>query len=216
VALVATAAVVVQLAWHRLHEPVVVRGQIVSLVGAVGLGINLVNAWMLGHGHGHNLNTRAALLHVLTDAVGSFVAIASGLLAWRFGLNRADPLLSFVMAALILFGAWNVLRRATAILMEGVPLGLDLAELARTIRATPGVADLHDLHAWTISEGFDAITVHVVLDGSCHGTDVAREVGARIRAIHRVAHVTVQPEAPVRVELRPVRSLLQRPGGNPS
>jgi cobalt-zinc-cadmium efflux system protein len=86
-----------------------------------------------------------------------------------------------------------------------------MADLERTIRETPGVSDLHDLHAWRISDGFDAVTVHVVLDGARHGTDVAREVARRVREGHGIAHVTVQPEAPaVAATLQ-----LQRPARRP-
>jgi cobalt-zinc-cadmium efflux system protein len=178
-------------------------------VSVLGLVVNLASAWILSRGGGHNLNTRAALAHVVFDGIGSVIAITAGLLSWRLHLLRVDPVLSIAMAVLILFGAWSILRSTVTVLMEGTPSGLDLAELEETIRSTPGVADLHDLHAWTISEGFDAITVHVVLDGSRHGTEVARDVGRRIHETHRVAHVTVQPEAPKPAEtLRPAASLV--------
>ena len=118
---------------------------------------------------------------------------------------------------MILFGAYRLVSQTVSVLMESVPSGVDLSDLEATIRATPGVAELHDLHAWTISDGFDAVTVHVVLDGAAHGTDVAREVGDRVRVAHRVAHVTVQPEAPQRgAELHPAQRLVRkgRPHGS--
>jgi cobalt-zinc-cadmium efflux system protein len=211
VALVLMAAWVMHEAWGRWRAPAEVRGNVVTLVGVLGLAVNLGTAWVLARGKEHNLNVHAALTHVLTDALGSISAIAAGVLAWKFGWMRADPALSFFTSVLVLYGAWSILKRAGVILMEGTPAGLDLAELEATIRATPGVADFHDLHAWTISDGFDVITVHVVLDGTMHGTDVARHVGERIHALHRVAHVTVQPEAPPHIELRPPRSLVRRP-----
>jgi cobalt-zinc-cadmium efflux system protein len=80
--------------------------------------------------------------------------------------------------------------------METAPLGIDLRELEQTIRDTSGVSDLHDLHAWMISDGFAVVTVHVVLDGASHGTDIARLVGERVRSKYGISHVTVQPEAP--------------------
>jgi len=95
-----------------------------------------------------------------------------------------------------LWGAFRLVAQTVSVLMESVPAGVELAELERTILATPGVKEVHDLHAWTISDGFDAVTVHVVLDGTAHGTDVAADVGERIRREHHVSHVTVQPEAP--------------------
>ena len=196
VVLTGTALWVLSEAWDRFRHPVPMRAEMVVIVGTLGLVVNLVSAWVLSRGMGHNLNTRAALVHVSIDALGSVVAISAGVMAWQFHWYRVDPVLSVAMAGLILYGAWSVLKGAVTVLMEGTPTGLDLVKLEETIRSTPGVADLHDLHAWTISEGFDVITVHVVLDGSSHGTDVADTVGDRIHAIHRVAHVTVQPEAP--------------------
>ncbi len=209
VALTGTALVVLSEAWQRFRSPVAMRAELVVIVACIGLAVNLVSAWILSRGTSHNLNTRAALAHVAFDAVGSVVAITAGLVSWKFHWYRLDPILSVAMAALILFGAWSILKGTVTVLMEGTPSGLDLAELQATIRATPGVAELHDLHAWTISDGFDSITVHVVLDGTRHGTEVARDVGRRIHAIHRVAHVTVQPEAPAAPsDLRPPSSLV--------
>jgi cobalt-zinc-cadmium efflux system protein len=113
-----------------------------------------------------------------------------------FGWTRADAVAGFVISGLILWGAFRLMAQTVGVLMESVPAGVELADLERTILATPGVKEVHDLHAWTISDGFDAVTVHVVLDGSAHGTDVAADVGERIRREHHVSHVTVQPEAP--------------------
>jgi cobalt-zinc-cadmium efflux system protein len=88
--------------------------------------------------------------------------------------------------------------------MEGTPAGLHPPDLERTIRGTAGVGDLHDLHAWRISDGFDVVTVHVVLDGTRHGTEVAQDVCARVRDTHGIEHVTVQPEPPpARVSFQP-------------
>ncbi len=195
VLLTGTALWVLSEAWDRVRHPVAMRAGLVLVVATLGLVVNLASALILSRGTGHNLNTRAALAHVGFDAVGSIAAMAAGFVAWRWHWYRVDPALSVAMAGLILFGAWAILKRAVTVLMEGTPSGLDLAELESTIRGTPGVADMHDLHAWTISEGFDVITVHVVLDGEKPGSDVARGVGDRIRSIHQVAHVTVQPEA---------------------
>jgi cobalt-zinc-cadmium efflux system protein len=165
-------------------------------VAAAGLIVNFLAAWILSRGEGHNTNTRAALAHVMADALGSVSAIVAALLVLTFGWTRADAVASVLISGLILWGAFRLVTETLRVLMESTPPGVSLADLERTIRSTPGVADIHDLHAWTISDGFDAVTVHVVLDGSAHGTDVAREVGERIRVVHSVTHVTVQPEAP--------------------
>src|SRR4029079_12278037 len=151
------------------------------------------------------------LAHVLSDAAGSVAAIAAAACVLFLGWRRADPLISAALAVLILWSAWRLITRTADVLMGGAPVGLMVADLERTIRETPGVAELHDLHAWTISDGFDVVTVHVVLDGTLHGTDVAREVAGRVREIHRIEHVTVQPEPPaVQVPLQIGRPRSQR------
>jgi cobalt-zinc-cadmium efflux system protein len=119
--------------------------------------------------------------------------------------------ISLVLAVMIFWSAWKLVARTVDVLMESTPRGLVPAALEATIRQTPGVADLHDLHAWTISEGFDVVTVHVTLDGTRHGTDVSREVSERIRAEHGITHATVQAESPPSAEFyQPVSALTRR------
>jgi cobalt-zinc-cadmium efflux system protein len=207
-----TAVWVIVEAVERWRTPTAIDAPFMLAVAVAGLLANLTAAWVLsGRGAAHNANTRAALAHVLADAAGSAAAILAGVLVLWFGWTRADPAISVILALLILWSAWKLVAQTVGVLMEGAPAGVPLEELERTIRETPGVADLHDLHAWTISEGFDILTVHVVLDGAHHGTDVAREVGHRVRERHRIAHVTVQPEPPaVRPSLHPVAVLRRR------
>jgi cobalt-zinc-cadmium efflux system protein len=173
-----------------------IRGGWMLAVAAAGLVVNAVAAWILSRGHAHNENTRAALAHVLSDAAGSLAAMLAAVLVLGWGWRRADPLISMVLALMILAGAWRLVVRTLDVLMEGTPAGVVPAALEATILQTPGVAGLHDLHAWSISEGFDVVTVHVVLDGMRHGTDVARDVCDRVREAHAIRHVTVQPEPP--------------------
>jgi len=197
VALGITAVWVITEAIERWRTPTRVDAWTVLAVAAMGLAVNLVAAWLLSRGKsGHNANTRAALAHVASDALGSVSAMAAAVIVLVFGWNRADVVAGFVISGLILWGAFRLVAQTVSVLMESVPAGVELADLERTILSAPGVKEVHDLHAWTISDGFDAVTVHVVLDGTAHGTDVAADVGERIRREHHVSHVTVQPEAP--------------------
>jgi cobalt-zinc-cadmium efflux system protein len=206
-----TAVWVIAEAIVRFKEPASIDAVPMLIVAVIGLAFNLFAGFILSTGHVHNANTRAAVAHVLSDALGSVSAIAAAVLVLAFGWQRADSVASLIISVLILLGAFRLVSETVRVLMESVPSGVVLEELERTIRGTPGVADLHDLHAWTISDGFDAVTVHVVLDGSAHGTEVAREVGERIHKDHRVTHVTVQPEAPpLSPDLHPVENLLRR------
>jgi cobalt-zinc-cadmium efflux system protein len=194
-ALGAVAVLIVAESIERWHEPPAIDGRMMLTVAFLGLLANVAAGIGLARGH-HNANTNAALAHVVSDALGSVAALVAGALVVWLGWSRADVVASLLVALLVLWSALRLVRQTTSVLLESVPPGLDMAALEQTIRGTGGVADLHDLHAWTISDGFDAVTVHVVLDGHHHGTDVAREVASRVRAGHGITHVTVQPEPP--------------------
>lgn len=180
----------------RWLDPVELRHEGLIATAVAGLSINAVVAWILSRASRGSINVRAALAHVMVDLLGSLNAIAAGVLVVYFGIERADSALSVVIALLVLHGAFRILKETTTVLLESAPHELDTSALARTIRETPGVASFHDLHAWRISEGFDAVTVHVVLAPPHHGVEVAREVGQRIQREHGISHATVQPEAP--------------------
>ncbi len=182
-------------AFERWQTPHAVQGWGMLGIAVAGLVANLLSAWVLSRGeHGHNLNTRAALFHVLSDAAGSVGAIVAAALVIGFGWMRADAAVSVLLAGLVLWGAWRLVASASGVLMEGAPAGLDIDRLEETIRATPGVAGVHDLHAWEISDGFPVVTVHVVVDEAEGACTVAEDVAARLLAEHGVRHATVQPE----------------------
>ncbi len=198
---------------QRWSAPVPIHGPAMLGVAIGGLVVNLLAAYVLGGGHEHahphahdhshphahaprpNANVRAALLHVLSDAAGSAAAIVAAVCVLLWDLREADVLASLAIAGLVLFGSFRLVRETLPVLLEATPPGLDPAAMERTILATPGVCALHDLHVWAITEGFPVVTVHVVLDGARHGTDVARDVSARLRIEHGIDHATVQPEA---------------------
>jgi cobalt-zinc-cadmium efflux system protein len=205
-----TSVWVVVEAVDRWRTPPDVNARWMLAVAGGGLAVNLVAAWVLSSGHGHNENTRSALAHVLSDAAGSVAAIVAAVIVLGWGWQRADPLISIVLAVMIFWSAWKLVVRTAGVLMEGTPAGLHPPDLERTIRGTPGVGDLHDLHAWRISEGFDVVTVHVILDGTRHGPEVAQEVCARVRTEHGIEHVTVQPEPPpARVSFQPLSRIVR-------
>jgi cobalt-zinc-cadmium efflux system protein len=180
---------------ERWREPPEIAAKWMIGVAACGLAVNLVAAWVLSRGHHHNENTRAALAHVLSDVAGSVAAMVAAFVILTWGWQRADPIISLLLALMIFWSAWKLVARTADVLMEGAPAGL-AAEVERTIRETPGVASVHDLHVWRISEGFDVVTAHVVLDGTRHGTDVSQDACDRIHVRHEIKHVTVQAEPP--------------------
>jgi cobalt-zinc-cadmium efflux system protein len=193
----ASAIGVVVEAVRRFRDPPVVAGGLMLVVAAVGLAVNLAAAWILSRGRTKSSNVRAALAHVVADAAGSVAAMIAGVLVRVFDWRLADPLVSIVISALILWSAWRLVRSSMLTLMETAPAGLDAQAIEDTIRATEGVASVHDLHLWTIADGFPIVTAHVVLQASAHGVDVSRRVGDRLRREHHIEHATIQPEATI-------------------
>lgn len=193
----------------RSPEPILGGGMLV--VAVAGLAVNLLSAFVLLRGReGHNANTRAALAHVLSDAAGSVAAILAAVCVLTLGWTRADAVASGLLSLLILGSAWRLVDDTLAVLMEGVPTGLDARAIEGTIRGVAGVASLHDLHVWQVAEGFPVLTVHVVLAEGEHGAEVCRRVALALRREHGVEHVTVQPEARGDEGFVPVERLRRR------
>lgn len=201
-----TSIAIVKEAGERWFTPREIHGSSMLATAIVGLLVNILAAFILMRAQRESLNVRAAFAHVVTDAVGSVGAIIAGVCVTFFGIYRADPLLSVLIALLVAYSGWRVLRETTAILLEGTPPHLDAERIARSILQCPGVAEVHDLHVWRISDRFDALTVHVTLQRGAHGTDVCRDVCAHLKQAYGLEHVTVQPEAPPPDQLVLVRA----------
>jgi cobalt-zinc-cadmium efflux system protein len=179
-------------ALFRLFEPVVVHGTPVIAVGAAGLIVNLISAWML-HGH-HDLNVRGAYYHVITDALGSVGALLAGLLIYFTGWPKFDPLLSFFIGALVLYSAWSLIRDSINILMEAVPKHLDIANIRKAVNGLNGVESIHDLHIWSIGSQSHAFSAHIkVLPGS-DPVHVRTSVENLLRGEFHLEHTTLQVE----------------------
>ncbi len=191
---------IVMEAVSRLQTVHQIRGDWMLGTAVVGLVVNLASGAALVREAHASINVRAALAHVMADAAGSVAAIVASIAVLKFNLPQADAIASILISILILWGALRLIRESAAVLMEQTPPGLSATAIEATIRATPGVRDLHDLHVWTISDGFPVVTVHVVLDGQAHGTGVARAVSKRVAEAHGIDHVTVQPEAVLEAE----------------
>jgi cobalt-zinc-cadmium efflux system protein len=205
IALAFVGLLIVKEAVERWITPVSIQGRPMLLTAVCGLVVNLLVAFLLMRGQS-NLNVRAALAHVLTDALGSVGAILAALAVLLWGMTRADPVLSGAIALLVAFSGWRVLRETTGILLEGAPPHLDVSAIERAIVACPGVASVHDLHVWRISDHFDMLTAHVTIERGSHGTDVCRTVAECLQKNYGLSHVTIQPEPPPPDELVNVRA----------
>lgn len=193
-ALLALVAWITWEAVQRLLHPEAVRGGVVLVVAAIGAGINLLVAWVLSRDN-TSINTRAALVNVMGDLLGSIAAIASGAVIHFTGWVRIDPLLSLFVALLILRSTSGILRESYHFLMEGVPTGIDYLEVGAHLKAIDGVLDVHDLHVWDMSPGQPALIGHLEIVSLERWPAVLADVRAMLRDKHGIDHVTLQPEA---------------------
>ena len=180
----------------RLADPPEVRGNLVILMGGITLVANLAAAKVLHGGSGHNLNMRAAFLHVLSDALGSAAALVAGLLVRYKGWTIADPLLTLFITALILVFTYRLTRQTFHILMEGSPPHADPRDVMNAMKTIPGVQDVHDLHVWTLTSGMDSVSAHVVTEQPEPSDRVVHAVQDVLKARFKIDHVTVQVEDP--------------------
>ena len=156
-------------AYHRFRDVPEVQGGIVLLVGAVGLGVNLIALWILRRAAGHSLNVQGAFQHVLADLLGSIGVIVSGILTLAFGWWISDPILGVLISVLILISSWRLVARVVKVLLEGVPPHLDMHGLCNALEDVEGVKMVHDIHAWTITSGYESFTAHVLVDPGLSG-----------------------------------------------
>jgi cobalt-zinc-cadmium efflux system protein len=185
-------------AFARLENPQAVRGAAVSVVAALGLAVNLYVARLLSRG-ARNLNTRAAMLHVVGDVLGSVAALAAGLVIAVTGWTPIDPLLSLFICLLLVASSVRLLREAVHGLMEGVPPGISLEEVGAALAAVPGVASVHDLHVWMLSGERLSLSAHVVVCELAQWEDTLRALQRVAEERFRIDHVTLQPEPQHRV-----------------
>ena len=191
------AAWVIVEAWHRFRDVPDVDGGLMLSIGAVGLGVNVLAAWILRRSAEDSVNVEGAFRHVMADLLGSVGVVVSGVLVWAFGWTLADPILSVVIGVLILLSTWRLLAKVVHVLLEGAPDHVDVPLLCRELQAVEGVVEVHDMHVWTISEGYDALAAHVVVDPDYPGSGL-EPVLRRLRAVASrdfgIQHVTIQVE----------------------
>ncbi|CAK0769416.1 Zinc transporter ZitB [Gammaproteobacteria bacterium] len=208
--LLAVVVAIVVGAVERLRAPVPVQGTTVLVVAALGLAVNLITAWLLGHAE-QTLNTRAALLHVLGDLLGSVAALTAGAVIQFTGWTPIDPIASLLVCALILGSALRILTEALHVIMEGVPRHLNLEEVGLTMAAQLGVESVHDLHIWTLSSGHIALSAHLVIPNLHHWETLLEKEKKLLADRFDITHVTLQPETSRATPQRlPVQGLFGR------
>jgi len=189
-------------AWQRLQSPGLIDGATVGVVALIGLVINLAVAWILSRGE-QNLNVRAALLHVMGDALGSVAAIVAGGVIYFTGWAPIDPLLSLLIGGLILSSSVRLLKEALHGTLDGVPAHIDLDDLGRRLAGVPGVREVHDLHVWPIGAERLALSAHVRLENLA-GWPQILDALSEIAEHQGIEHVTFQPESIRSIQAEPV------------
>lgn len=193
-ALLALSVLIAREAWERLSEPPDVHGGLMLAVACGGLAINLINLMILSGGRHHNLNIRGAWLHVMADTLGSVGAIAAAAVIYLFGWRWADPVASFVIAALVLYSASGLVRETLDVLMEGVPKGISIDEITDALRALPGVLDAHDLHVWSLTSGRNVATTHLVIAEDADHQGIIDAANRALAERFAISHATIQVE----------------------
>jgi cobalt-zinc-cadmium efflux system protein len=195
-------AIVIALAYEavvRFRDPTPVSGGAAAAIAAVGLALNL---WVMRGLHSHDMNTRAARLHVFGDALGSVAALASGLVIAATGWTRIDPIASLGICVLIAFSSWRLLRESLHALMEGVPQGLSVETIGAEMAHVDGVLSVHDLHVWTLSGSRTALSAHVVVKSLAQWERMRAELQERLHQRFGIDHITLQPESTTRPLVR--------------
>ncbi len=195
VVLIAIVTWIVIEAVERIREPAEILGGLMLAVAVAGLAVNVIAFGILHGGSRENLNVRGALLHVLGDLLGSLAAIIAATVIILTGWTPIDPLLSVLVALLILRSAWALVRQSTHVLLEGTPAEIDVARLkAELVDRVPEVEDVHHVHVWTLASGKLVMTLHAHVRDGADGEHVLRTILSLCRERFGVEHVTVQIE----------------------
>jgi len=195
VLLLAIAAFILSEAWQRLWAPTDVQSLPMLLIALGGLVVNLVGAWLLRSGAEESLAVRGAFLEVVADLLGSVGVILAAAVIWLTGWTQVDALASVLIGLYILPRTWRLLKSALDVLLEATPAHIRLEELEAAIRDVRGVTSVHDLHVWTITSGFVAMSGHVLAEGR-RGSDVLHDVRVLLRDRFEIEHATLQVERP--------------------
>jgi cobalt-zinc-cadmium efflux system protein len=177
---------------RRLDDPSDVLGGWMLVVGLVGIGVNLAAGAILRRSGAESLNVDAAFRHVLADLLGSVGVVVAAAIILATGWLEADPVVSILIAVLVLASSWSILRDSTSILLEAAPKGMDTRAVGERLARAPGVVEVHDLHIWTITSGFPALSAHVLVGRGedCHGR--RRELEQLLRREFEIEHTTLQ------------------------
>jgi cobalt-zinc-cadmium efflux system protein len=193
IAMLALVAWIVFEAISRFYDPHQVDGFTVTVVASVGLLMNIVVAWVLSRDK-KSVNTRAALVHVMGDLLGSIAALIAGIVIQLTGWMPIDAILSILVSLLILKSTFSILKESYHFLMEGVPLHIDYLQVGKDLRGVPGVLAVHDLHVWEMTPSFPALIGHIEIAEMQEWPKIMSRINTMLLDQHGIDHVTLQPE----------------------
>jgi cobalt-zinc-cadmium efflux system protein len=194
VVLLGVTAYILYEAYRRFVEPTEILGWPMMLVALVGLGVNLVSMKLLASGSSESLNVKGAYFEVLSDMLGSIGVIVAALVVMGTGWRWVDPLVGAGIGLFIVPRTWRLLNEAIHILLEGTPPGIDLAVVTNSLGDIPGVQRVYDLHVWTLTSGFDAMSAHLVVADVSQGVQIIRAARVLMKERFGIEHVTLQIE----------------------
>ena len=196
ISLVVIAVLIFWQAVGRLRHPEPANGWLMAAVAAVAVVMNYtIGSWLHAGSH-HDLNVRAARLHMLGDAISAAGVVVTGVVIAATGWTVADPIISFLIGGLILVSSWGVLRESVSVLLEGTPAGVDMGAVEASVTTVAGVLGVHHLHVWTVGPGMIAASLHVLVEEQTvsGGQTIVNQISSRLKKNHRINHATVQVE----------------------
>jgi cobalt-zinc-cadmium efflux system protein len=183
-------------AYQRFIEPREINGILMLSVAAIGLGANIASALVLKSGSHESLNVRGAFLHVMGDLLSSVGVIVGGAIILLSGWKRVDSIISFIIGAIILIGAYKLVMESVHILLESTPKDIDLSEVVEGVKVLEGVRDLHHIHLWTITSGIYALSAHILIEDqmTSRSSQILEEINRLLRERFNIDHTTIQFE----------------------
>lgn len=192
--LLVAVGVIVAESLHKLREPAAIDGAVISWTAGVGILINGLTTLLLMRGQKGDINIRGAFLHMAADTLVSIGVVISGILINYTGWFVIDPILSLVIAIVILFSTWELLRDSMRLALDGVPEGIEVEEIAQAMRETDHVTEVHHLHIWAMSTTENALTAHVVIDDE-HQASAVRKALKEVLHDRGITHATIEVES---------------------
>jgi cobalt-zinc-cadmium efflux system protein len=181
-------------AWSRFQQPEAINSVPMLVVAIGGLVVNLIGAKLLHGASEESLNARGAFLEVLSDLLGSIGVIVAAIVIYFTGWWQIDPIVSVLIGLFILPRTWGLMKSALDVLLESVPSGVDLEAIEEAMQAVSGVHSVHDLHVWSITSGFVAMSAHITGDGRS-SAEILHDVQAMLLERFKIQHATLQVEA---------------------